>query len=204
MKNIAALIICSFLFLQCYAQADTTLVLRKGLYKSYAEYLQNAPSVTDDFIVFATATEKHDTTIKIYDYALTDSTKEAGKLWGFCDGKDVYIRHIQGFAGRRFWKLDYTGKYPYFMFYNTSVGIAGTTPLILLATATAAAFDAGKTVKILYIVMPDGDLRDATNTHFMRKLFAAKPAILAEYEALKNKFDKPKLKELIRKFSEAE
>ncbi|RFS23408.1 hypothetical protein DVR12_10355 [Chitinophaga silvatica] len=69
---------------------------KKGLYRTFTEFQQNAPSEEGDLIV-----KNRSSAAQIYllanrnELRLKDASGEEHKVkdyWGFCDGKDIYIR----------------------------------------------------------------------------------------------------------------
>ncbi len=116
---------------------DDPLDLKKGLYKSFDEFRNNSPSIPFEWeiqwgifdysisgagsISGALAQIAHSDTL----YKLKidkEKTTEIGTIWGFCDGKSVYInREFSPFSGKvifkpdsKFYKLLYIGRYCYF------------------------------------------------------------------------------------------
>ena len=97
MKYLLSLLILS-VSLNSFAQIDTTKIynckqFKKGFYKSYNEFIANSPSITYDFTITHLSKNLNDTLDTRVDYTLIDSSKRTGRIWGFCDGTDVYIKY---------------------------------------------------------------------------------------------------------------
>ncbi len=91
-------------------------VLNKGFYKSKEEFFNNAPSIIRDFSVKeqTTSEKKIARGMMAVSYKLEEGEPLINeKVWGFCDGNDVYVY----FADIRgdFRKLDCIGPYPFFL-----------------------------------------------------------------------------------------
>jgi hypothetical protein len=119
---------------------DDSLNLKRGIYKTYKEFKFNSPSIPLDcdiqwnIILYTnlmqTATYTHrDTcyTLKIE----KDKTNEIGPVWGFCDGKNVFInRETSITSGKvifkpysKFYKILFIGRYCYCsVAYNSGGG----------------------------------------------------------------------------------
>lgn len=88
MKKIYALLFICLLSQAVFSQkliVDDTLNLKKGIYKTFNEFKENAPSIPLEFEV-----------IKVNEIAYQlkidqEKTNFYGSVWGFCDGKKVYI-----------------------------------------------------------------------------------------------------------------
>ena len=126
------------------AQISTTKIyntteLKKGFYKSYQEYLNNSPSIFEDFKTTYFTVSNANKTIIQADYLLLDETQTTGKVWGFCDGKDVFVRYTTSLLGYgKFWKVGYNGVMPFF-YYNQSQTRAAGPGLMMLVTLVATA-----------------------------------------------------------------
>lgn len=96
---------------------DDSLNLKKGIYKTFDEFRSNSPSIPLDYEI-----------IKVNDIAFQlkidkEKTDYYGAIWGFCDGKKVYINLDFDMSGRsRFRPYSYfgilqnIGRYCYFLF----------------------------------------------------------------------------------------
>ncbi len=77
-----------------YCQSDsnkifTAATLKKGIYKNYQEFVNNAPSMTDQFSVIPLMASKRNPTIIGAEYKLDDLFQSVHGVWGFCDGQYV-------------------------------------------------------------------------------------------------------------------
>ncbi len=73
-------------------KAHNATALKRGIYKTYWEFLDNAPSITDSFRVIELTRNKADSTVMEADYKFLHGAKAASLRWGFCDGTNVYVR----------------------------------------------------------------------------------------------------------------
>ena len=139
--------------LSCYCQTSSNKIYqgqeyKKGLYKTYEEFIINNPSFTPDFIIKEKNNNRsgEDT----YGYKVNDKT-EIGKVWGFCDGKTIYVH---GLRLEGYHKLEYVGFYSFFSFIQPGYSLA-----------TAALPDH------LVIINQEGKYEDGT-AGFLEKLLA--------------------------------
>jgi len=133
-KTLFIFITISLFYNNLRGQSNDSSTLIRGIYKSYNEFLTNSPSLKDAFDVKYYSKEKNDPTIISAEFILTDSSKSLNNVWGFCDGRDVFIRYPHNLLGKRhYWKLEHMGKRPFFTYiYKTAVGVGG--PLLGLVT----------------------------------------------------------------------
>jgi len=96
---------------------DDTLNLKKGIYKTFNEFRENSPSIPLEYEI-----------VRVNDIAYQlkigkEETEHYGAIWGFCDGKAVYVNLDFDMSGRnRFRPYSYygilqnIGRYCYFPF----------------------------------------------------------------------------------------
>jgi hypothetical protein len=133
----------AFLFLFSHGQTDTgriynRTVLRPGFYKDYREYIDNAPSITVPVDFTYISISKNDSAIIGATYKTKDGSKITGHLWGFCDGKDVYIEYSPSLLSTRYWRLESLGPHPFFSYPDKTVAAMGP-PLMAVATVALTA-----------------------------------------------------------------
>lgn len=92
-----------------------TLQLKTGLYKTYDEFINNAPSVTTSFTV-----RQKSNMGEQYTFDTKDGSK-VGKVFGFCDGTTVYVH---GLRLEGFHRLDHVGRYSFFLFAQARYSLA--------------------------------------------------------------------------------
>jgi hypothetical protein len=139
MKRIVLLFCFYIMPLIIYSQEliiDEGVVLKKGIYKTYEEFKNNAPSIPLEWDIqsgifnysIAGSNTGGVTTQMAYNdtvFKLTiekPATKEIGTVWGFCDGRNTYInREFSLTSGKvifkpdsKFFKILYLGRYCYF------------------------------------------------------------------------------------------
>jgi hypothetical protein len=98
---------------------NDSLNLKKGIYKTFDEFRYNSPSIPLEFEVINLD--------KGYTYNLKidkDKTKYFGVVWGFCDGKDIFINMDVDMSRKKvfnpdsyFSRLLYVGRYCFFLTY---------------------------------------------------------------------------------------
>jgi len=157
--------------------------LKKGFYKSYEEYVNNNPSITYDFkTTYLTASGTNKTIIQA-DYTLIETDKKTGKVWGFCDGKDIFIRFTTGLVYGKFWKVGYNGIMPFF-YYNQSQ-THGFAPG-LMGLVTLAATSTLEPVLQMYVKEIGGGYTRVTK-HSFKRMLKKEPALQKEFlEKMKN------------------
>lgn len=109
------------------AQEDSSKIhnatsLNKGFYKTYEEYINNKPSITLDFAVIYKTCKKSDSAIISVNFELINSKEKVGNVWGFCDGKDVFIKRQTGLNSNKYWKIQQLGNYPLYYYFEKSFG----------------------------------------------------------------------------------
>ena len=122
-QSLAITILLSFLSFKSQAQiliVDDTLNLKKGVYRSFKEFKYNSPSILDSFtitteqkkIIKSISESTESNTHTIYHILLPEPYSESDDVWGFCDGKHVYINTRQIYhPDGIFEKIDYLGRY---------------------------------------------------------------------------------------------
>jgi predicted SnoaL-like aldol condensation-catalyzing enzyme len=100
--------------------------LKKGFYKSFTEFITNSPSITKKFVV----KERTDADLLLthgskYNYELIEGDIDNSEIYGFCDGKDVYINydHPKGYC-----KMEYIGPYTFFTYVIHGMGVFAAIP----------------------------------------------------------------------------
>jgi len=170
-----------FIYFTSIAQTDTSKIYnckiyKKGFYKNYQEYLNNAPSVTEPFTVVPLAKSNTDTTIIGATYKLENGNYAINNVWGFCDGTDIYVKYASGLFSKRYWKLQYVGLYPFFTFKHREkyVSVPSLSGLIAIAAAVKAMeYD-------IMLVDRDGDVREPT-FKVMKILLRDQPDLLKSF-----------------------
>jgi len=124
-------------------QTDTAKIyncpqLKAGFYKNYDEFLNNAPSSTLKFQTILFSKNKVDSTIIGAEYKLIDPSATVNDVWGFCDGKTVFVKYSRSVFTKRFWKLEGLGPIPFFTYKEKDIIAAGP-GLLKLATIAASA-----------------------------------------------------------------
>lgn len=141
-----------------------TKELKAGFYKTYEEFINNAPSVTTPF----TVREKSNMGEQ-YTFDTKDGSK-VGKVFGFCDGIKIYVH---GLRLEGFHKLDYVGPYSFFVFEQARYSVA-----------TAMLPDH------LVIIDSDGTYRDGTVGFVEKFLLEKNPELGKEFESIADRKEK--------------
>jgi len=183
---LTALVLISFHFV--FAQTngldipkDSSLI--RGFYMSYQEYLNNAPSLKIDFTTKLFTIGKNDSIVIRAEYQIADSLELEGEIWGFCDGKNVFVQ-CNTFFEFKYWKLMCKGPNPYFFFKKKSVAIPFS-PFGLLATAASLAIPANYD---LMFVDDEGKSRYASK-YYLKRLFGDDPVLFKAFKEEKNMTD---------------
>ena len=174
-----------------FTQTDTSKIynartLKKGFYKTYDDYINNSPAFNYDFTVDYNYLSKSDSTIISADYTIVSDSLRTGKVWGFCDGKNIFIRKSSGLLNGKFWRIEYIGKLPYYNYSEKHYGGYGP-GLFRLATAAAEL----ATPRQYDIMLRDeNDKNYIISKRIMRKLLIEHKELLDEFnkkvEEIKN------------------
>ena len=140
--------------------------LKKGLYKTYGEFINNSPSITNEFTVKEKSTTRGGSP---WDFEIKDGTK-VGKIYGFCDGTNVYFK---GLRMGGYCKAEYIGPYSFFNYETHGVGL------------TAMAVPGH-----LVIIGDDGEYQDGTVNYVSRFIKSKAPEIADEFDKLEKKKEK--------------
>lgn len=122
MKRVLYCVFCMIISYALQAQDSSEKIyhckaLKKGFYKTYAEFVNNTPSITCDFSV----TEKADSAVVLATYKINDSLTVFDRIWGFCDGTSVFIRYPQSYINDKyFWKIQELKKYSTFSYLGNN------------------------------------------------------------------------------------
>lgn len=160
LKSVPVLFFLSMLSLTSFSQAgnidkevdddsdSTTQVMainkitarKRGVYKTYEEYLSNSPSVAATFSVQPLRLTKNNPLVAEADVDYTGGRPK--KIWGVSDGENVYIRVSVGqFFKNHYFKLQCDGPQPYIFYVEKPVFLPLGAGLVVAATmaATSAA-----------------------------------------------------------------
>lgn len=151
-------------------QLNKIMPRKRGVYKTYEEYVNNSPSIEVEFIVTPLLISKNNPLIAEAEVEYKDNRPK--KIWGVCDGEYVYIRVMVGsFFKNHYFRLQCDGPSPYIFFIEKPVF------LVLGAGSIAFAAVAGTSVALPPFVSIS-IVRNETN--YM------KPILLATDKRVKN------------------
>ncbi len=116
MKSLPVLIVLICLVRLSYGQqliTDEGVQLKPGIYRDFYEFKYNRPSIKFDYTVFPPGPPTYSYTINISN----QTVKAIGAIYGFCDGKDVYLSYSRS-PGVPFTygKVSYLGRYCIYWF----------------------------------------------------------------------------------------
>ena len=113
---------------------------KRGVYKTYEEYLNNSPSVDAEFTLTPMRISKNNDLIAEAD--VDYKGKRPKKIWGLSDGENVYIRVMVGrFFKNHYFKLQCDGPIPYIFYVEKTVIVPfglGAVVAVTVAAGTAA------------------------------------------------------------------
>lgn len=157
---------------------------KRGVYRTYEEYLNDSPSVDAEFTLTPKQISRNNDLIAeaIVDY----KGERPKKLWGLSDGKHVYIRAVAGqFFKNHYFRLQCDGPMPYIYFVEKTVIVPFGLGAVVALTVAAGTAILPPTVTILIV-------RD--NTNYRKPLLQATKArikrYLAEYPDLLESYEK--------------
>jgi hypothetical protein len=193
MKKIYLSLFVSFTLFTAYGQLDSSKhqskILKKGLYKSYEEFLNNAPSVSEDFSVTTFIKSETDSTIIAANYSLNSNSKKISPVWGFCDGASVYVNCSKPFSislsSNRYWKLQSLGPYPYLICVHTDIHAVGP-GLMKLATALATATSFPQ---YDFVVLTSKGQFKIPDIRMVRKFLAPYPELLKSFRKESDQYE---------------
>ena len=113
---------------------------KRGIYKTYEEYMDNSPSVEGEFTVKPLPISKNNPLIAEGD--VDYDGKRPKKIWGVSDGEYVYIRVMVGrFLKNHYFRLQCDGPQPYIYLVEHTVVVPfglGAITMVAVAAGTAA------------------------------------------------------------------
>lgn len=157
---------------------------KRGVYKTYEEYLNNSPSVEAEFTVNPLRISKNNPLVAEGD--VDYKGKRPKKIWGVSDGENVYIRVMVGqFFKNHYFKLQCDGPQPYIFYVENPVFLPMGAGLAVAATVAVSSAALPPFVTLMVV-------RDETN--YLKPVLGATNGrvkrYLAEYpdllEAYKN------------------
>ncbi len=112
---------------------------KKGVYKTYEEYINNNPSVEAEFTLTPLQISKNNPLIAEADVDFKE--KRPKKIWGVSDGQYVYIKVMVGnFFKNHYFRLQCDGPTPYIFLVEKPVFMpAGLGMVTMAATAATSA-----------------------------------------------------------------
>lgn len=171
---------------------DENVVLKKGIYKNFEEFKYNNPSIElNSEIVkksrgygFFGGEGKHIYyKIKIH----KEEIKKVGKVFGYCDGKNIYISNKLKKVNTKFEFVQYLGAYSFFEKIITNVFVVKTG----VAPNTSYFYMYKNKLTKFAIDINNGAYTELTN-HSLKKIIEKDEAILNEFKKEDGKKDKIK------------
>ena len=152
-------------------QLNKIMPHKRGVYKTYEEYISNSPSVDAEFTLTPLQISRKNPLIAEAD--VDYKGKRPKKIWGVSDGEYVYIRVMVGqFFKNHYFRLQCDGPVPYIYLVENTVFVAAGLGLAVMA-ATAAGSAALPPFVTLCIV------RDQTN--YFKPVVMANGSIVKKY-----------------------
>ena len=155
--------------------------LKRGIYLSYREYLDNNPAVTDSFNVWYIAKRRKDTVTSQAEYHFQDKKHKTYDSWGFCDGQSVFVYYIDFYSVKgKFWKLECLGPNPFFTVARKKGVLLVGPPVVQLLEA--AVQSAGSSAQFEMVVIDNSGSVRLANLKVVRKLLGEQPDLLKEFK----------------------
>ena len=121
------LFVSSFLFAQEHPPILTADKPKRGIFKTFQEFLMNEPSLQSPFqIVTKSGANKIERGTADYKLLLLDSMKrrrEVKKFWGVSDGENIYVNEVLYGGPLNFKKIQGLGRYCYFKGSQDNSGV---------------------------------------------------------------------------------
>ncbi len=152
-------------------QINKTIPHKRGVYKTYEEYINNSPSVEAEFTLIPLQISKKNPLIAEAD--VDYKGKRPKKIWGVSDGENVYIRVTVGqFFKNHYFRLQCDGPSPYIYLVENTVFLPAGLGLVTMAVvgATSAALPPFVSLSIV---------RDHTN--YMKPVIMATGYLVKKY-----------------------
>lgn len=171
LKQLVVLLIFLFFSKNLISQEKSdSVVLKRGIYKTKEELLNNTPSILTpfSFTLFSVASKNGDLNYYTKGYQFDDSSKPQKKVFGFCDGNNVYVRikeYEKGFNEHKFYRLNHLGKFPFIALSHTTIVIPFYNTMPILALGVAAYTASSPQTEVWYF-NKKGVLRIATEQAF--------------------------------------
>jgi hypothetical protein len=109
---------------------------KRGVYKTYEEYINNTPSVEAEFTLTPLQISKNNPLI--VEANVDYKGKRPKKIWGVSDGEYVYLRVMSGqFFKNHYFRLQCDGPVPYIYLVEKNVFMPTGLGLAVMATAAA-------------------------------------------------------------------
>ncbi len=105
-----------------------TSTLKIGIYKTEEEVLNNNPSILQPFSLLSDTARNGAIYFYSEGYVFNDSSKPIKKVFGFCDGKHVYVRIFEYenlFSTHKFYRLNHLGKFPFVVIRKSTMQLIG-------------------------------------------------------------------------------
>jgi hypothetical protein len=117
-------------------QINKIIPHKRGVYKSYDEYVSNSPSVDAEFTLTPLHISKKNTLIAEADVDFKG--KRPKKIWGVSDGENVYIKVMVGnFFKNHYFKLQCDGPSPYIYLVENPIFLPAGLGVAVMASAAA-------------------------------------------------------------------
>lgn len=121
---------------QIIVEVNQTTPHKRGVYKTYDEYLQDHPSIDAEFTSTQLSISRKN------DLIIAAKIKFKGKrqkpIWGFSDGQYVYVRAVGGqLFQNHYWKLQCDGPRPYVYYAEKPIFFVGGMGLAVAAAGVA-------------------------------------------------------------------
>lgn len=168
---------------------------KRGVYKTYEEYVNNSPSVEAEFKLNPLKISKNNPLIAEADVDYVG--KRPKKIWGVCDGENVYIRVMVGqFFKNHYFKLQCDGPRPYIYYVENPVFLPLGAGVVVAATVAATSAALPPFVSLNLVRDETNYLKPvlAATQNWIRKYLSDYPDMLEAYnnEPKRNKATKVK------------
>jgi len=196
MNNMKRFFLFSILFIIAWTTQSQCLIVNEskykaGIYKSFEEFKYNNPSIEYNYDIISSVRRSgmlsSSSSTSTYRIAITKEIgKSIGRVFGFCDGENVYINFANPNLGPKtdFFKIECFGRYCYFKEVNNySSGPYNTSSIAIVENVID--INSGKVIAI--------------NKKSLQKLIANDDELLNEFKNDSHKNEK--LKEYIIKFN---
>jgi hypothetical protein len=163
---------------------------KPGIYKDYTEFRNNSPSIKLDYPILTNQIELSATSsLKVYALDIPKKeSREIGNVFGFCDGKRIFIVSSEGTILPNDLHKFVFYKVEYFLKYAVYDAIQNKTEMTMDGSGTMSMSGGGQAKQTFIFNFETGEIAALTKNR-LKQILADKPALLEKFKKQSNKDD---------------